>query len=67
MSQDHTKTSDAQGLGGIEPVLHCCACSRIFRLPDSAAPGSIIDCPFCHTRQVLRTMTVFVSDPVVAA
>lgn len=67
MSTDNTSSDPLQGLDGIEPVLHCCACSRIFRLPATAAVGSIIDCPFCMTKQVLRTMTVFVSEPVVAA
>jgi hypothetical protein len=52
---------------GIDDVLHCCTCSRIFKLPSGSGVGSIITCPFCNTTQKLRTMTVYVSDPLVEA
>lgn len=66
MSEDNNKPGAAVP-AAIEPVLHCCACSRIFRLPEGSQPGTLITCPFCHTKQVLRTMTVYVSEPLVAA
>jgi putative endonuclease len=64
---DAAANAQGAGLGGMDPVLHCCACSRIFSLPTGAGVGAIVDCPFCFTKRVLRTMTVYVSDPVVAA
>ena len=51
----------------LEPVVHCCACKRLIVLPSTAAAGSVVACPYCGTRQVLRELTVFVSEPVVEA
>jgi LSD1 subclass zinc finger protein len=44
--------------------VHCCACSRLVMLPDGATEGNVIECPFCHTKMQIRTMTVYVAQAV---
>jgi hypothetical protein len=44
--------------------VHCCACSRLVMLPDGTGEGSLVTCPFCFTKMQVRTMTVYVGEPV---
>jgi len=45
-------------------VIHCCACSRYITLSDEIQEGDIVTCPFCHTKNQVRIMSVFVGQPV---
>jgi hypothetical protein len=45
-------------------VIHCCACNRYVMLGDDVQEGDVVTCPFCHTRNQVRTMTVFIGQPV---
>lgn len=45
-------------------VIHCCACSRYVKLADETQEGDIVTCPFCNTKNLVRTMTVFIGQPV---
>ncbi|GEM_PF-3153086 len=47
-----------------ERVIHCCGCSHYIIMPDEAQEGDVISCPFCHTKNRIRLMTVYVGDPV---
>ena len=51
----------------LEPTVHCCACKRLIKLPSTAVAGDVVACPFCGARQVLRELTVYVSEPAVEA
>jgi hypothetical protein len=48
-------------------AVHCCACSRLITLPEIAAPGYELTCPFCATRQRIAELTVLVSEPLLPA
>ena len=45
-------------------VIHCCACNRYVMLSDETQEGDIVACPFCHTKNLVKTMTVFIGQPV---
>jgi len=47
-----------------ERIIHCCACSRYIQLAEEAQEGDIVTCPFCHSKNKLALMTVFVGEPV---
>lgn len=48
-------------------AVHCCACNRLITLRPEQGAGSELVCPFCHSRQKLRQMSVLVSDPLLPA
>jgi hypothetical protein len=50
-----------------ERVVHCCACHLLVTMPSTAGVGSVVTCPFCQARMVVREMTVYVGEPVVEA
>lgn len=50
-----------------ERAVHCCACHLLVTLPSETGAGDVLTCPFCHTRMVLREMTVYIAEPVVEA
>lgn len=47
-----------------ERVIHCCACSRYVKLGDAVQEGDIVTCPFCDTKNLVKTLTVFIGQPV---
>jgi DNA-directed RNA polymerase subunit RPC12/RpoP len=47
--------------------VHCAACSRIVLLPAGSGEGSVVTCPFCHTKMIVRLKTVYVAEPLVEA
>lgn len=47
--------------------VHCSACSRLVTITDGDSEGSVISCPFCHSKMRLKLMTVYVAEPLVEA
>jgi hypothetical protein len=49
------------------PAVHCCLCKRLIALPQFPDEQTQLTCPFCGQRQQLRSMAVWVTDPLTQA
>jgi len=47
-----------------ERIIHCHACSRYIQLAEGDNVGDTVACPFCETKNVIATMTVYIGKPV---
>ena len=47
-----------------DQVIHCHACSKYVKLAEGVQEGDVVDCPFCHSKNQVRIMAVYVGRPV---